>query len=88
MNYNDMQKITRGYSNFRRIRILDELEKQPNLSVNDIAECIDTNYKTTSDHVRKLVSAGLVDESYKGQFNVHSLSQRGNYVLMFLRGLK
>ena len=87
MDYNNLQKITRGYSNYRRIRILDELEKAPGMAVSDIAECMGANYKTTSDHVRKLVSAGLLDESYKGQFNVHKLTKRGNYVLMFLRGL-
>jgi len=88
MKYNNLQKTVRGFSNHRRIRILDELEKTPDLAVSDIAECLHANYKTTSDHVRKLVNAGLLDESYKGQYNVHRLSKRGNYVLMFLRGLE
>ena len=87
MRYNELEKIARGFSNHRRIEILDALEKQPGLSVWAIAECTNTNYKTTSHHVRRLVEAGLLDESYQGQHNVHILSKRGNYVLMFLRSL-
>ena len=52
--YRQLERIVRGFSNHRRIEILELLEKEPELSVIEIAERLKINFKTASEHVRRL----------------------------------
>ena len=83
-----MERIVKGAANHRRIQILDLLQKKPELSVDEIATTLKINFKTASDHVRRLAIAGLVIKRYEGNFVRHKLTSRGQSILKFLRILE
>lgn len=87
-HFKDLEKIARGFSNHRRIEILNLLHKKPNLSVFEISDELNTNFKTISEHVRRLAIADLVLKSNDGKAVRHALSSRGKLILSFLRTLE
>ena len=78
----------KGFANHRRLEILDLLCKQPELSVDEIASALNINFKTASEHVRRLALAGLVIKRYEGNFVRHKVTARGISILKFLRILE
>ena len=87
-NYRQLERIVRGFSNHRRIEILKLLEKYPELSVVEISEKLDVNFKTIAEHIRRLTIAGLVMKRSVGASVSHRLTKRGKEVLNFLRTLE
>ncbi|MBI3627740.1 MAG: winged helix-turn-helix transcriptional regulator [Candidatus Sungbacteria bacterium] len=87
-SFKQLEKIAKGFSNHRRIQILDLLQKYPELSVADIAEALGVNFKTISEHIRRLAEAGLVLKRYEAQTVRHKLTPRGIGILKFLRILE
>ncbi len=87
-NYRQLERIVRGFSNHRRIEILRLLEKYPELSVIEISEKLDVNFKTVADHIRRLTIAGLLMKKSSGASIRHRLTKRGEAVLKFLRTLE
>ncbi len=87
-NYRQLERIVRGFSNHRRIEILRLLEKYPELSVVEISEKLNVNFKTVADHIRRLTIAGLVMKRSSGSSVRHRLTKRGEVVLKFLRTLE
>jgi len=83
-----LERIVRGFSNHRRIEILDLLEKKPELSLIEIANELNINFKTASEHVRRLAIAGLVLKRSEGSAVRHCLSSLGKLTLKFLRTLE
>ncbi len=83
-----LERIVRGFSNHRRIEILGLLKKQPELSVVEIADALKINFKTASEHVRRLAIAGLVMKRNDANFVRHALMPNGKSVLKFLRTLE
>ena len=88
MNHKHLERITRGFSNHRRIQILELLHKAPELSVEEIASRFKINYKTAADHIRRLAISGLVLKRNEGAAVRHKLTPRGASVLKFLRTLE
>ena len=88
MNYKQLERLVRGFSNHRRIEMLDLLKKRPELSVIDVAEELKINFKTASDHIRRLAIAGLVIKRNEGSSVCHKITSKGNAILMFLRTLE
>lgn len=88
MDHKRLERITRGFSNHRRIQILELLKKSPELSVEEIASSFNINYKTASEHIRRLAIAGLVLKRNEGAAVRHKLTGRGVNVLKFLRTLE
>ncbi len=88
MNYHTLERIVRGFSNHRRIQVLALLQKQPELSVIEIAEEMKINMKTASEHVRRLAITGLVLKRAAGNAVRHKLTPRGLSILKFLRTLE
>ena len=82
-----LEKITKGFSNHRRIQILALLGDKPNLSGFEISEELKVNFKTISEHVRRLFIAGLVKKKSEGTIVRHKLSDLGQYALKFLRAI-
>ncbi len=78
----------KGVANHRRISIMLLLEKNPGLSLLNIAERQEWNFKTTADHVRRLVTAGLVSQGRHTGSIPNKLTKRGQTVLNFLRKLE
>ena len=83
-----IEKVVKGFANHRRIQILELLEKNPDLSVDQISQNLNVNFMTISDHVRKLADAGLVDKKYKGRIVMNTLTKEGKNILSFCKMLK
>ena len=88
MNYRALERIVKGFANHRRIEILALLQREPELSVDDISERLNIGYENASDHVRKLAIAGLVMKRNDGPSVRHKLTQRGESILMFCKRLQ
>jgi len=86
--YRQLERIVRGFSNHRRIQILELLNKEPELSVLDISEKLKVNFKTVSEHIRRLAIPGLVMKRSSGAYVRHRLTERGINILGFLRTLE
>ncbi|MBP6913274.1 MAG: winged helix-turn-helix transcriptional regulator [Candidatus Levybacteria bacterium] len=85
---NTIETIIKSFSNHSRIEILEILEAYPYISLEEISIKTNTNYKTASEHVRRLTASGLIKkQSYKTSKR-HSLNQRGKFILKFLRTLE
>jgi len=78
----------RGFSNHRRIQIIELLHKNPELAVDEISEELGINYKTASEHIRRLAIAGLLLKRSEGNAVRHKLTALGESILKFLRTLE
>lgn len=83
-----LERIVKGFSNHRRIEILSLLDRNPELSVFGISERLDVNFKTISEHTRRLTIAGLVMKRNEGNMVRHKLTNQGKSILKFLRILE
>ena len=83
-----LERVVKGFSNHRRIEILQLLNKQPELALFEIAEALNINFKTASEHIRRLAIAGLVMKRHEGAAVRHAVSPVGHIVLNFLRTLE
>ena len=81
-------KITKGIANHRRVEILYLIDKNPGLSVLETNSILKTNYKTISEHLKKLEQSGLIYKYNQGAAILHELSPLGKHVLEFLRTLE
>jgi DNA-binding transcriptional ArsR family regulator len=88
MNYRHLERLVRGFSNHRRIQTLELLMRRPEMSVDEISSEFKINYKTASEHIRRLAIAGLVLKRNEGNMVRHALTSRGKSLLKFLRTLE
>ena len=88
MNTKQLEKIVKGFANHRRIQIMELLDHRPNASVFEISDELGANFKTVSEHTRRLAHANLVVKKYVGKAMQHSLSPLGRAILKFLRTLE
>jgi predicted transcriptional regulator len=86
--YHNLERIVKGFSNHRRIEILDLLSRKPELSVWEIAEELGVNFKTISEHIRRLAQSGLVMKRSEASSVRHKLTPRAVLILKFLRTLE
>jgi len=87
INYHKIERVVKGFANHRRIQILDLLQKEPELSVDDITEKLRIGYENALDHIRKLAIAGLVMKRYEGTSVLHKLTPRAESILVFCKKL-
>lgn len=87
-SFRQMERIVKGFSNHRRIEMLALLMKEPELSVAQVSGRLKINFKTASEHIRRLAIAGLVLKRSDGNNVRHKLSDRGEAILKFLRILE
>jgi len=83
-----LERIVKGAANHRRIEIMMLLNKSPELSVMEIARNLNINFKTASEHIRRLAIPGLVMKRNEGNAVRHTLSDLGLSILKFLRTLE
>ncbi len=83
----EIERIMKGVANHHRVRILQLLEKKPELSLADITGELKLNFKTGAEHTRRLAIAGLVLKRHEGNTVRHALSLRAKSILKFLRTL-
>ncbi len=79
-----MERHIKGVANHRRIDILFTIAKNEGITVHEIADTLKCNFKTISEHTRRLAQAGLVDKKYQSQSVTHSLSPYGKVLHKFL----
>ena len=80
-SFRQLERLTRGFANHRRIEILDLLAKEPELSVAQVAASLKVDFRTISEHIRRLAIAGLVLKRNQGASVQHKLSDRGVVIL-------
>jgi DNA-binding transcriptional ArsR family regulator len=83
-----LERIIKGFANHRRLEILDLLKREPELSVDQIAEKLRIGYQNASDHVRKMAIAGLVLKRNEGVIVRHKLTPRAESILVFCKKLE
>lgn len=83
-----LERIIKGFGNHRRLEILSLLKREPELSVDQIAEKLKIGYVNASDHVRKMAIAGLVIKRHDGPAVRHKLTDRALHVLVFCKTLE
>jgi predicted transcriptional regulator len=86
--HRQLERIVRGFSNHRRIQLLYLLQRQPEMSVNEIAREVRSDFRTISEHLRRLAIAGLVVKRNQAQSVRHAVTERGRAVLTFLKTVK
>lgn len=84
----ELERITKGFDNHNRIKILFLIGQKPELSLIEISDTLKMNMKTTSEHIRRMVIAGIVFKTSKTNTVLHTLSPLGKSVLKFLRTLE
>ena len=87
-SFYQLERILRGAASHRRIDILELLEKEPELSILDISKVLKVNFKTISEHVKRLATAGFVLKRSDSNSVRHKITKRGATILMFLRTLE
>jgi len=80
-----MERHLKGLGNHYRIEILLLLDKSRGLTVDDITERLDANYKTVAQHVSNLVRAGLIEKSQEHSSVHNRLSPYGEACVEFLK---
>lgn len=83
-----LERIVKGFANHRRIQILLLLADEPELSVQEISSKLNINFKTASEHIRRLSISGIVLKRNQGSSVRHKVSSSGNNILKFLRTLE
>lgn len=84
-----LEQHFKGVANHWRIRILLYIAEHEYVVLDAIVSQVGGNTKTISEHVHKLVRAGLVEKSYRGRSVAHTLTPHGhtlkNFILTFCR---
>lgn len=88
INHRILERIVKGFANHNRIKILELLDREPELSVVDIAEKLKMGYENASDHIRKMAIAGLVMKRNVGPSVCHKLTSRAKSILVFCKKLQ
>ncbi|MCK4386568.1 MAG: winged helix-turn-helix transcriptional regulator [Candidatus Pacebacteria bacterium] len=86
--YRQLERIIKGGANHRRIQIMELLKKEPELSVMEISEKLNINFKTASEHTRRLAVSNLILKRNDLNFVRHKLTKNGKTILKFLRILE
>ena len=83
-----LERHFKGISNYRRIEIILLIKKSPSITLDKIAEDLNANYKTVSEHVARLVQSGLIYRKQNGSHAEYSLTPYGkifyNFILDFM----
>jgi len=79
-----LERYFKGLANHHRIEILLLLYNDDGLILEDITNSLGINFRTASEHTRRLVQAGLINKKYNGRQVRHSLSPYGKLCIKFL----
>ena len=80
-----LERHLKGVANHRRIEILFLIAREEGINVEGISNSLNCNFKTISEHVRRLAQAGLIEKKYEGHAVVHRLSPYGHIFINFLK---
>src|SRR5437588_707377 len=80
-----LERHFKGVANHRRIEILLLVAKRKGITLDEIAQSLDCNFKTISEHTQRLARAGLVEKKYIKNYVAHSLSPYGQQFVRFIK---
>ena len=80
-----LERYFKGASNHWRISILLTVAKNEGITVEELTEILDGDFKNISQHTHRLVRAGLLNKKYRGKNVVHSLSPYGKKFVEFMK---
>ena len=80
-----LERYFKGAANHRRIELLLLIADHEGISLDDLAKATKGNFKTISEHTKKLVQAGLVNKQHRGLRVEHRLSPYGMRFLEFMK---
>ena len=80
-----LERYFKGAANYRRIDIIFIVERNNGITVEKIADALEANFKTISQHTKSLVQAGLLNKQYRGRQVTHSLSPYGKSFFKFMK---
>ncbi|MEK7582841.1 MAG: helix-turn-helix domain-containing protein [Patescibacteria group bacterium] len=86
--YRQLERVIKGFANHNRLKMLELLEREPELSVVDIAEKLKIGYENASDHIRKMAIAGLLLKRSDGPNVRHKLTPLAQSILAFCKKLQ
>lgn len=87
-SFRQLERVAKGFANHRRIQIMALLHRQPGLSLDEIADELDVNFRTIHEHLRRLIFAGLVLKWPQGNYVRHKLTKSAESILRFLGTLE
>ncbi len=79
-----LERYFKGLANHRRLEILILVSENEGITLDEIAKKLNCNFKTVSEHTRRLLQAGLLRKDYQGRAVCHSLSPYGRMFLEFM----
>lgn len=82
-----LERHLKGLANHRRLDILTLVAKRGGVTMDNIAQTLDCDFKIISQHTQKLVQSGLMDKKYAGRNVQHFLSPYGKSFYKFLTTL-
>lgn len=88
LDHRNVERWVKGFANHNRLKILELLEKEPELSVAEIADKLKIGYENASDHIRKMAITGLVMKRNDGPNVRHKLTTRAEFILTFCKKLQ
>lgn len=71
-------------ANHWRIESLEIIIKNPGITLEEIVKKTGGNFKTLSEHIRKMKVAGLINKKYSGRSVTHTASPYGEKFYKFL----
>ena len=80
-----LERHFKGIANHRRIDILFLVNDCEGIALETIADKLRCNFKTISEHTRRLVQAGLLNKKYQGRVVAHSLSPYGKKLIELIQ---
>jgi DNA-binding MarR family transcriptional regulator len=83
-NSKQLERHFKGIANHRRIDILFLVKQAEGITLEEIAGKLQSNFKTISEHTRRLVQAGLLNKKYRGRNVTRSLSPYGQEFVRFI----
>lgn len=79
--FKTLEKVLKGAANHWRLKILFLLQAESNLSLTGISDKLEGNFKTISEHTKKLLESGLIEKRYRERTVLHSLTGLGKEFL-------
>lgn len=82
-----VERVAKGFANHHRLKILLAVQAEPGLTLLDITDKLNINFRTVSEHSKKLVAARLISKRYRGKSVQHEITDLGRDVLKFCKKL-
>lgn len=83
-NLKTLERHFKGVASHRRLQILLYVARHTDATVESLTEQLKCNFRTTSSHTQRLVTAGLLEKHYRGREVLHTLTPYGERFVAFI----